>query len=162
MGNVLRNIAIGLALNFAFRKFGEAAGGVADNIEWSIEKLRKQDLSVDLRQGKVVGLIKLKLRVRNKNSVSIFLRAYNATISQEGTLLGSVSTQDPNIELPAGEERVLSTEFVVMGEEFTDRLQEILAGRASLFSPIDINGIVRFNEGVQIRLAQQVEFFAIS
>lgn len=162
MGNLLKAIAISLGIRFLANAGSRAAGNIATNIDWTYEKIQRKDLGITIREGRVVGLVKIKLRILNRNAVSIYLQGYQATIMQEGVRLGSVTSLDQNIELPSGEPRTISAEFEIAGQEFIERLQSLLEGNGDGLAPIQINGRVTLSNGFSFAIPQTLEFFALT
>lgn len=161
MGNVLRNIAVGLFFNFAFSRLRQSVSSIASNIIWKVDDIGFNDLSLDIRQGKLVGLVGVNLNILNKNAVSVYVKGYRATIYQNGMLLGSLSTTT-NIELPSNQPRQLAATFVVPGEDFVKRLEALLAKRGSVLDPIQIKGEVLLNDSIAFPISQQINFFTVS
>lgn len=159
---LLRTLLVGIGLSAASRLFGRVASNVSGNFDWTVEKIQRRDLGVTIREGRVVGLIKIRVRILNRNPFSVFLQGYRAVISREGTALASVATAGASIELPSNEPRTIVAEFTIPGQEFVNQLRLLLAGESDFLAPIDIQGEVTLSNGIMLPINQRIEFFALT
>lgn len=163
MGRLLRNIAIGVALNFALSKLSATASNVASKqINWTLEPLRREDLGATVRQGRVMGLIKARIKVVNLSPVAITLQGYQAILRRNGELLASLGVGNSGISLPPQQPVVLTAEFVVPGNEFTAQLRQLIDGQTRVLDPIDIAGQLIFSNGLKINIDNQLRFFSLT
>lgn len=157
MGKLLQIVG-GLALGYLL--LSKVASGAAGSVTWAMLPLKWKDLRLDVVNGKLTAYIKSRLNIRNDNPVSLYLEGYRATISQEQQRLAALDTVT-RIELPSGETRQLTAEFKIQADEFVHRLEQLLSGGSAL-SPIDIDGKLRLNNGLELPISRRLEFFALS
>jgi len=161
MGKLLRIVAAGLVFSLFRSGVSQAAGNVAGNFDWALEKIQREDIKVRLVQGQLHGFVKIGVRIFNRNPVSVTLQGYRASISQQGQTLASVVTSNAQIELPANEVRTISAEFEISGKDFAERIEQLLNG-GELLAPIDIAGELTLGNGIVLPIDQSLEFFALT
>lgn len=160
MGKLLKIIIVGAALKLASSRFNVAATDVANNFKYIVNKPSKKDIRITLRDGKLVGVIKLGVSIKNENPISVYLNAYRANLKRNDRLVGSINTTT-KIELPSNETRTITAEFVLSGENIISELEAILEG-GSLLSPIIIDGQIELSTGLVLPISQKLEFLKVS
>lgn len=157
MGTLLKLVG-GLALGYL--ALSQVAGKASSSVSWALMPLKLSDLKIKILEGKLTAVIVSRLNIRNDNPVSLYLEGYRADLTQEGQRLAMIDTVT-RIELPAGETRQLTAEFRVRGEEFVQRLEQLLTGGQAL-APIDIKGKIRLSNGLELPISRRLEFFALT
>lgn len=160
MGNIVRLGIVGLLL-YGLRAAGQTISAATGKVQWEMQPIRRSDIRLNFREGRLVAIIKVRLSIINKNPVSIYLQGYRAVISQEGNPLGSLATTT-RIELPSNEPRTLEADFTIPGGNLVNRLQDLLEGKGSAISPIRIDGELELGNGLVLPIRQQLELFALT
>lgn len=144
-----------------YQVVGQAATALFSQIEYSFLPLQRGDFRVAIEGAKVVGKLRVKMKVFNKSQVPLTASQLRATLTQQQQTLGHIITQNA-VQLPAGQEKVLSFDVTIPAAEALERIQEVLnSGLTSAISPIQVKGGLVFSNGKSLTINKQIQFFSV-
>lgn len=148
-------------LFLVYQLASRAANSFLSQIEYSFLPIQRQDFRVGVDGVKVVGKLRVRMRVLNKSAVNLTAQELRVRLSQQNQPLGAILTRNP-IQLAAGQEKALSFEVTLTATDALDRLEQILAsGLSTALSPIDIKGTLVFTSGQSLTINTQLQFFSV-
>lgn len=140
---------------------GQAATALFSQIKYSFLPIQRGDFRVAIEGVKVVGKLRVKMKVFNKSQVTLTASQLRATLTQQNQILGHIITQNA-VQLPAGQEKVLSFDVTIPAAEALERIQEVLnSGLTSAISPIQVKGSLVFSNGKSLTINKQIQFFSV-
>ncbi len=151
---IIGGLAIGQYL------LGNAANAISRNISYSILPMRIGDFSIKVVDGVVLGILRLRLQVKNETGVNLTAQSFSAIVSQQGVKLGDVLTAN-RVELVHGEEKELGVNVNIGATTFLSQIQKYFSGEMSFVAPLDIRGKLTFTNGQSIIINRQLQFFAL-
>ena len=156
MGTILRYVGIFFLIS---RVAGKSFNAAYSNVDWNFLPIRRKDFRLQIREGKLLGVIRLRMAVTNSNPVPIMVEGFKATISQGTQTLGIINTTDA-IQLPVNEKKELGLSLDIDSTSFLERVKAIAEGAGAL-DPIKINGVVNIQGGNALPISQTVSFFSV-
>ncbi len=144
-----------------YQVVGQAATALFSQIEYGFLPIQRGDFRVAIEGVKVVGKLRVKMKVFNKSQVPLTANQLRATLSQQQQTLGHIITQNA-VQLPAGQEKVLSFDVTIPAAEALERIQEVLnSGLTAAISPIQVKGGLVFSNGKSLTINKQIQFFSV-
>lgn len=151
---IIGGIALGKVL------LGNAANALSSKISYKLLPMRLSDFSVKVVKGVILGILTIRLEIKNESGVNLTAQSFSAIVSQEGAKLGDVLTAN-EVQLIDGEEKTLAVNINIGATTFLSRVQQYLGGSANYMAPIDIKGRLTFTNGQSIVINRQLQFFSI-
>ena len=151
---IIGGIALGRLL------LGGAANALSSKINYSIMPMRLSDFSIRFTDGVILGVLTLRIKLKNETGVNLVASSFAAVVSQQGAKLGDVLTSN-QVQLIHGQEKVLAVKVNIGATAFLTRVQQYLNKTADFMAPLDIRGKLTFTNGQSIVINRQLQFFAI-
>lgn len=158
--NKLLTIAGGLSI--LYRIFGaQVTGAIYKRVHYDIGKIRKRDIGVTIRNGRLVGLLNLRLFVQQKFGISISLSGLDLEFTQSGNQLGHVK-MNKVVVLPNDTTTTVPFQLEVPAGKFLDHIQRIIDGsQASVLAPVSAKGKAYLSNGVSIPISFTLNFLSL-
>ena len=151
---IIGGIALGRLL------LGGAANALSSKISYSLTPMRLSDFSIRFTDGVILGVLTLRIKLKNETGVNLVASSFAAVVSQQGAKLGDVLTSN-QVQLIHGQEKVLAVKVNIGATAFLTRVQQYLNKTADFMAPLDIRGKLTFTNGQSIVINRQLQFFAI-
>lgn len=157
----LLKVAGGLALLYQLVG-SRVSGAIFDRIEYSLAKVRREDVAVRIEEGRLYGLIKLRLWFKQSLGTNLSLTGVSLGFTQQGAYLGNIRANQ-NILLTNGQTVEVPLLLRVPAGSLLSHLQTLLEGSTSNpLAPIEISGFLYLSNGRQVPVRFTMNFFSFS
>lgn len=148
-------------LFLVYQLASRAANTFLSQIDYRFLPIQRKDFRVGVEAGKVVGILRVRMMVKNNSQVNLTAKELRAILSQEQQALGSILTRNP-VQLGAGQEKVLGFDVTLTATDALNRLKQILdSGLSSAITPIAVKGTLVFTNGQSLTINTQIQFFSV-
>lgn len=138
-----------------------AANTFFSQIEYSFLPIQRGDFWIGLEGTRVVGKLRIRMKVENQSQVGLTAQQLRATLSQQNQLLGNILTSN-TVQLPAKQEKTLSFDVTIPATDALERFEQILnSGITSAIAPIHVKGTLVFSNGKSLTINKQIHFFSV-
>jgi hypothetical protein len=157
----LLKIAGGLAL-LNFLLGSRVSGAIFDRIEYDLAGIRRQDVRMDVRNGRVVALVNLRLFLKQMFGITLSVTGVDLAFTQQGNNLGIIRA-NRYITLPHARATEVPLLLMVPAGNFLDHLQTLLSGgAATALAPINIAGSIYLSNGVTVPVRLTLNFLSFA
>jgi hypothetical protein len=160
MGQILKLIGIVATAGYLFGD--QLSSAIHERYEYSFDGLRQGDIRFDFRQGRLVGLLNLRLLVKQMFGTNLTLTSVQLSFKQQGILLGVLNHTELVI-LPHAETVENPIALVIPAGPFWDRLEQIMqpGNLSSAIAPLEISGKLFLSNGIAIPISRSLNFLSI-
>lgn len=154
MGQILKVFG-GLAL--LYLGFGsQVTGAIYDRIEYNFGKFRRSDIRIDLREGNVIGKLRLTLMFKQSFGLNLSANRLQLNLRQQDQFLGEVTVNQP-VTLPHATTVPIPLDVIVPASDFLDRLQSVLEGKGQWYAPIKVTGTLTLSNGQNVPVFGEID-----
>lgn len=132
------------------------ATGIFSKIEYRFLPLKKSDFKIRIEDNTIKVVVYPKMVVTNNNSFGVSINKMNVTLSRAGEKLGTVVTNNP-IEFTPQEEKQLAFEAVLDSQDLVQQIDNLLKGKSTVMTPIDIRGKLYLSNGTVVPIIYQLK-----
>lgn len=156
MGQILK-IAGGLLI--LARLFGgQVTGAIMDKVQYNFGRIDRSSIKIKLQEGQLVGIMRMTILFKQSFGLNLAAQQLRLSLSQQGKYLGQVVVNE-QITLPNAQTVEIPFNIIIPAGAFLNRISELLDGRGQIYAPIDINGSISLNNGVEVPIRSSVKFF---
>ncbi|MEM6771195.1 MAG: hypothetical protein AAF597_11480 [Bacteroidota bacterium] len=160
MGQIFKLIGV---VSVAGLLFGERLfNAIHDRYEYSLDRLRGGDIRFDFRRGKVVGLLDIRLFIKQLFGITLTLTGVELTFRQNNILLGVLDHVEL-VNLPHATTTEVPLTLVIPAGPFLERLRQITepGNLSSAIAPLEISGRLYLSNGVSLPVRRSLNFLSI-
>ena len=157
----LLKVAGGLALLYQLVG-SRVSGAIFDRIEYSLARIRREDIALRIEQGRLLGNVKLRLWFKQSLGATLSLTGVALNFTQHGAYLGSIRANQ-NILLPNAQTVEIPLLLRLPAGSLLDHVQALLEGsNSNPLAPITISGSLYLSNGREIPVRFTMNFFCFS
>jgi hypothetical protein len=156
----LLKVAGGLALLYQLVG-SRVSGAIFDRIDYSLAKIRREDIGVRIEQGRLLGSLRLRLWLKQSLGTTLRLTGVSLNFTQQGGYLGNIRANQ-DITLPNAQTVEVPLLLRLPAGNLLDHIQTLLEGSTNSLAPINITGSLYLSNGREIPVRFTMNFFSFS
>lgn len=160
MGQIFKLIGVVSVAGLLFG--GQLLNAVHDRYEYSLDRMRGGDIRFDFRQGRVIGLLDIRLFIKQLFGITLTLTGVELTFRQNNVLLGVLDHVEL-VNLPHAQTTEVPLTLIIPAGPFLDRLEQITqpGNLSSAIAPLEISGRLHLSNGVALPVRRTLNFLSI-